>query len=461
MSTNSTACPDCGAPLKPGYPKKQGWGENKVWTCGREVDDGPGAECPNKKKTDGFDDLLTAPTEPVDVTISVSAVVDVLEPSDEVTRQPVAVIPNELAETFPVVLVDGVLQEVKTIPELSKAARLEEVLAHVETFSKMVVTKDDKKGADLADERRKLAKRIRVAVTKICKQEREEAVEELKKIQSFWISTDNTIEARLKAVEDHLAAQVKVYNDEKERLAKEAQAEKDRIALETAAEAKRVLQAKIQRLVDLGATPNVVKIAAATDEQFEAMVAEAATAHAERLAQQDADRVERERLAEVQRVRTERIESRTGESLRAGIAPFWSTLDQLADMTDDEFRGELAEAIEAKALADQEREAARAEQEAQAAELARLRREAAKREEAERLAREAAEAARLAAEEAARIERERPDREKTIKWLDAIDHDLVIMVPVFAEQQVADIVTAGLTNVLNALHELQRNLGKA
>jgi len=469
-----------------------------VWTCGKTYDDGPGAPCPKKptKTEDAFETLLSAPAAPVEAT------------------------PVEAVETFPVVLVEGVLEEVKTIPELSKAARLEEVLAHIETFSKMVVTKDDKKGADLADERRKLAKRIRVAVTKICKQEREEAVEELKKIQGFWISTDNTIEARMKAVEEHLASQVKVYNDEKDRLAREAQAEKDRIAAEAAAEAKRVLQAKIQRLVDLGATPNVVEIAAATDEQFEAMVAAAAEAQAQLIAQQEAERIERDRLAEVQRARTVLIEGRTGELLRAGVAAWWKTLDELADMDADEFAQKLADSIEAKALADQEAENARIEREEKAerirtrsalalavgwsidaewlgtateaefqthlatattakeqrdrdaAELDRLRKEAAEREENERLAREAQEKAdreareaeeaeRIAAEEADRIERERPDKEKALAWLDSIANDLALMSPVFAEKRIADMVSNGTTPVLLALHKLMEELRAA
>lgn len=502
--TKSTDCPDCGAPLKSGYPMKYGWGTMTVYECGKTHDDGPGSPCPKK---------------PTPVEAAPVAVVDVAAAPD-VLPMAAADTPNELTETFPVVLVDGVLQEIKTIPELSKAARLEEVLAHVESFSKMVVTKDDKKGADLADERRKLAKRIRVAASKICKQEREDSVEELKKIQSFWISTDKTIEARMNAVEEHLAAQVKVYNDEKERITKEAQAEKDRIAAEAAAEAKRVLQSKIQRISDLGGAPNVVEIEAATDEQFEAMVTAAAEAQAKLIAQQEADRIERERLTELQRARTVLIEGRTGELLRAGVAAFWKTLDELADMDADEFAQKLADSIEAKALADQEVENARIEREEKAerirtrsalalavgwsidaewlgtateaefqahlatattakeqrdrdaAELERLRKDATERAENERLAREAqekadreaheaAEAERIAAEEADRIERERPDKEKALRWLDGIDHELVIMQPVFAEQRIADLMSNGLTRVILSLHGLKRELEAA
>jgi len=467
MSTNSTACPHCGAPLKPGYPKKHGWGENSVWTCGREVDDGPGRECPNKPKADGFELLLNASTEPVDKMISVSAVVDVLEPSGSVTRQPAAVVPNELAEIEKIK--DGINRFMGA--DIEREAK--ELLASTDGITVAGHTDGPKAGREAVHSAYMRLMKFRTQMIESGHELYKKPINALGKLldgrKSDLLRMTADREASLKADRDAFDAAEKARKEAAERAAK---AEKERLAAEAAAEAKRVLQERIQRLVDLGATPNVIELAGATDEQFEAMVAEAATVHAERLARQEADRVERERLAELQRARTVLIEGRTGEALRAGVAAFWKTLDELADMDADTFHGQLAEAIEAKALADQEKEAARAEQEAMAAENARLRREAAERDKADRIAREAAAkaereareaeaAAARAAEEAARIERERPDREKALKWLDAIDHDLVIMVPVFSEQAVTDIVSAGLTDILGALHELQRNLGKA
>lgn len=411
--------------------------------------------------------------------------------------------PTEVAETFPVALVEGLLQEVKTIPELSKADRLEAILVHLESFANMVVTKDDKKGADLAEKNRLLTKRIRVAASKICKDEREDAVEELKKIQGFWISTDHSIETRLKAVEEHLAAQVKVYTDEKDRIAKEAEAEKARIEAERAAEQKRILQAKIQRLMDLGAVPNVVQIATATDDEFEAIVAAAAEAQAVKLAQQETERQEREHLAAEQRARTDLIEARTGEVSRAGILPWWTGLDALASMSEDEFRGELVERIEEKALAAQDAERMRVEaeeaeakrkrdQEAEdarrAAEQARMDAERAAldaeraRLDAEREAREAAEReaeaakrraqavedARLAAEaqrvadearavaEAARIEAERPDREKAWKWLDKLDQTVAVPLVDIQGDEVRDRFCNAVTAIYNVIQAAKR-----
>lgn len=83
------------------------------------------------------------------------------------------------------------------------------------------------------------------------------------------------------------------------------------------------------------------------------------------------------------------------------------------------------------------------------------------KEKADREAKEEAEAARLATEEAARLEREKPDREKALQWLDAIDHDLIIMVPVFAEKRIADLVESGSLKVLSALHALMAELKNA
>jgi hypothetical protein len=307
---------------------------------------------------------------------------------------------------------------------------------------------------------------------------------------------------------------------EKAEAAAKALAEKRAKEEAQAAEAKRVLQARIQRLVDLGATPNVIELAGATDEQFEAMVTAAAEAQAKLIAQQEADRIERDRLAEVQRARTVLIEGRTGELLRAGVPAFWKTLDELADMDADEFAQKLADSIEAKALADQEAENAKIEREEKAerirtrsalalalgwsidaewlgtatdaefqahlatattakeqrdrdaADLERLRKDATERAENERLAREAqekadreaheaAEAERIAAEEADRIERERPDKEKALRWLDGIDHELVIMQPVFAEPRINDMVNAGTLAAILQLHKLADELRAA
>lgn len=480
-------CGVCGAALRSSA--RYGWGDLKRYECGAGSDDGPGTPCPKTPKR-----------EPVEAPITT------LQADAIALANDTAVPPTEVAETFPVVLVEGVLQEVKTIPELSKVDRLEAVLVHLEGFANMVVTKDDKKGADLAEKNRLLTKRIRVAATKICKEERAETVEELKKVQGFWISNETLIETRLKAVEEHLAAQVKIYTDEKDRIAKIEQEEKDKAEAEKKAEAARILQAKIQRIMDLGAVPNLFEIAKATDAEFEAMVAAAADAQAVKLAQQETERIERERLAAEQRARTELIEARTGEVSRAGILPWWSGLDALASMSDDEFRDELVERIEAKALAAQDAERIRVEaeeaeakrkrdQEAddarRAAEQARLdaeraaldaerarldaerdAREAAEREaeaakrrdQAVEDARQAAEAQRIADEaraaaeaveraaEAARLEALRPDREKAFAWLDALELDVAI--PLASIE--SEIVRARLSDltipILQAIH---------
>lgn len=452
MSTNSTACPDCGAPMQAGYPAKYGWGFMKVWTCGRTVDDGPGCECPNKPKKDGFDDLLTAPTEPVDKTISVAAVV---------------VAPNELAEIEKVR--DGINRYMGA--DIEREAK--ELLASTDGITVAGHTDGPKAGREAVHAALMRLVKFRTQMIEGGHELYKKPINALGKLldgrKGDLLRMTAEREAALKADRDAFDAAEKARKEAADRAAK---AEKERLAAEAAAEAKRVLQERIQRLVDLGATPNVIEIAGATDEQFEAMVTEAATAHAERLARQEADRVERERLAEVQRARTVLIEGRTGEVLRAGVAAFWKSLDELADMDADTFHGQLAEAIEAKALADQEKEAVRAEQEAQAAELARLRREASEREEADRVAREAAEKAEReareaeaagarAAEEAARIERERPDREKVLQWLHGIDSELTLMVPLCTEQRIRDLASNGVVRVLAPLHELIRELEAA
>ena len=157
-------CGVCGAPVRDS--RKEGWGTYKRYECGKISDDGPGSPCPNAPKQE--DQAAPVAAEPAKHTDAPDA---------------------EIVETFPVVFVSGVLEEVRNVQDLAKVDRVEAVLAHIESFANMVVTKDDKKGAALADERRKLAKRVRVAAVRICKEQREDAVEELKKIQSFWIAT--------------------------------------------------------------------------------------------------------------------------------------------------------------------------------------------------------------------------------------------------------------------------------
>ena len=239
--------------------------------------------------------------------------------------------------------------------------------------------------------------------------------------------------------------------DRKAEAARAAAAEKARIEAERAAEAKRVLQARIQRLVDLGAVPNVVELAGMTEEQFEAAVAAAAEVQATRIAQQEAERIEREREAERQRARTERIEARTLEVSRAGVRGWWTSLDQIADISEEEFRVELEQRVEAKRVADEaeaERlrlqaeekarlDAERAELEAERQRLAALReqQEAAERaaEDERRRQREAeeasqaAEAKRIADEAAAALlEAQRPDRERIWNWLDSMELDVAL-----------------------------------
>lgn len=307
-------------------------------------------------------------------------------------------------------------------------------------------------------------------------------------------------EAALKADRD---AFDRVEKEQKEAAAKAAKAEADRKEAEAAAEVKRVLQARIQRLMDLGAVPNVVQIATATDAEFEAIVAAAAEAQAVKLAQQEDERQERERLAAEQRECSERIAARAAEASRAGILPWWSRLDDLAFMTEDEFRGELAERIEAKALAaqdaermrveaeeaeakrkrDQEAEDARraaeqsrmdAERAALDAERARLDAEREAREAAEREAeaanrsaqavedaRQAAEAQRITDEaravaEAARIEAERPDREKAWKWLDKLDQVVAVPLVDIQGDEVRDRFCNAVTSIYNAIQLAKR-----
>ena len=269
-------------------------------------------------------------------------------------------------------------------------------------------------------------------------------------------------EAELK---DDRDAYDKAEEARKAAAAEAARLERERLERERAEEARRVLQARVQRLVDLGAVPDIAAIATATDEKFEAIVAAAAEAQAAKLAQQEAERIERERLAAEQRARAELIEARTSEVSRAGVLAWWSGLDALASMSEDEFRERLAAAVEAKAQAAREEEERRhaaeeaeaerrrlqaAEDARRAEEQARLdkeraeieaerRRLDAEREERERIERAAAEtkrqaeeadAQRVAAEAAAaRLEAQRPDRERIWKWLDSLEFDLCMNGP--------------------------------
>lgn len=243
------------------------------------------------------------------------------------------------------------------------------------------------------------------------------------------------------------------------------------------AEAQRVaenrrLLALVKELGDLGDPCTLEEARELTVEQAAQRLEAAKVAKAER---DEAERIrietenrERERLANEQRIRAEKIESRTNETLRAGIVPFWSSLDNLADMTDDDFRGTLAEAIEAKALADQEAEMLREQRERDAKELEALRESARQREAREKEEKERREAderrqneeverRQREQEEAEQREREKPEREKAVQWLRQMEMEALVP-PVFAEERINALVSRRTVDILQAIQGAMREL---
>ena len=459
MSSNND-CPTCGAKLLDetrfhAYTYRR-------WACGKVADDGPGASCPQDPDAGKIVQVGYEAADGVlcQRTVRASEAEAWLDENDHrriraraagaqahseaAPAQEVALVaaPNEIAEIEKVR--DGINRYMG--PELEKEAM--DLLASTEGITVAGHAEGPKAGREAVHSALMRLVKFRTQMVEAAHESYKGPINALGKLldgrKKDLLRMTAEREAALKADRD---AYDKAEEARKAAAAEAARLERERLERERAEEARRVLQARIQRLVDLGAVPDIAAISTATDEQFEAILDAAAEAQAAKLAQQEAERIERERLAAEQRARTELIEARTAEISRAGILPWWSGLDALASMSEDEFREKLAAAAEAEAerlRLQAAEDARRAEEQArldkERAEIeAQLRRLDAERKERERIERAAAEAKRLEEEaeakrveaeaEAARLEAQRPDRERIWKWLDSLEFDLCLNGP--------------------------------
>lgn len=533
---SSHPCPICGARLKIGFPVAYGKYTHFAWECGREVDDGPGRPCPH----DDASGTISVTYEDARGALCCATIPEserevFLDANDHRRKRANAVAsvapkaPNELAEIEKVR--EGINRymgpEIETeIKELLKISEGVTVAGH----------------ADGPKAGREAVHTILMRFIKFRTQRIEQAYKSysspLKALGDLLLDRKKSLTQALDAREKELRADRDAWDeaeanriaDEKaERERQKAQELQNRLAAATEAgfvpdvakaqtlkdpewkayfeaEAQRVAENRrlldlVKELGDLGDTCTMEEARELTTEQAEQRLSAARTAKAER---DEAERVriqkendERERLAAEQRARAQMIETRTNETLRAGITPFWETLDGLADMSDDEFRGKLAEAIEAKALADQEAEArereleerterlrcrtelavavgwsisaewladaseadfraqletataAKEQRDRDAKELERLREENRQRDEETRRQREKAETEQR--------EREKPDREKAVQWLRQMEME-ALTPPVFAEERIHALLSRKTVDILEAIQSTIREL---
>lgn len=325
---------------------------------------------------------------------------------------------------------------------------------------------DDAEGLKQVHAARIDTKNLRVTITKGGKELREEANSFLKK----ELAVEKEILALIAPIEEHLQS-------EEDKI----QTEKDRIKAEAAEKERARIQARIDRLEDLGMVlykgqyilpfdPLVASwgspesVAAVNDELFEKFIQEVITAVAaekERLANiEAAQKAEEDRLAKVaaeqeaERVRLEEISRKNAEIVKK--------------MEEDREKIEA----EKKALADAKQKEVddkrRAEElekaKAEAAEKARIEAEAkAKRdaEEAERnrvFAIEQEHLKAVAAEEEVRRQEElRPDKEKLISLAEIIR---ALPMPALKNKQAKDIAEATKINLLMASKKIEEAVAK-
>lgn len=332
---------------------------------------------------------------------------------------------------------------------------------------------DDKKGAKAVHEALMDVKGRRVAVQKIGKELRADAI----KYQNAVIAEEKRIIALLEPIEDHLTEEEEAVKNEIAR-----------IKAEEEAKASAKIQARIDCICDIGAQfngkayishgviiPDIV-VRTANDEQFAdfiAQIREAKSIEEERIkAEEEARKAEEERLRKIaeeqERIRAEQ------EAAAAKLREEQERIKREQEEAARKIREEQ-EAIEkekariAKEEADRqtaiELEAKRKEEErVRQEEIEKARKEAEERavieakEKAEREAVEKAEADLKAKIEAERQEALKPDKEKLLSFADTIE---TLVVPEMKDpkaQAIIDKATSSLCKVADAIRKELRTL---
>lgn len=408
----------------------------REFKCGRIVDDGPGYRCRNADERASRDEA----TQP---------------PQDDFQEGETG--EAGMAENFAAHEADELVAEeivAETLPAVLTAAQVtERELRRLEKYRGEILDDvTDPKAAKAIDAKRLEVKRARTTATRICKEQREEAI----KVQKGWVAVERGVAERLQPIEDHLEREANRHSEWK--------AEQDRKA-----EAARILRIKtrVEQVVAVGAplnmadvetmseeawTEHIDAIAAAvavkakakaiadeltalgdecfaeeaealTDEQAEhrlnvARKADSDSKEAARIKAEEEAEAKRKSDAEAQAKRDEQVaqERNARERLERGanrmreLALLGSPADMevLADMTDEAYAVAVTSATEDKRHRDTLDEQERQRQAERDAELARLqqqeadrqREQAAEQERIEREARETAEKAEREAKEA-------------------------------------------------------------
>lgn len=282
---------------------------------------------------------------------------------------------------------------------IAKLNPVREMIASLKPLAELTVEKD---GIGKVTEGRKEAKRVRIGADKLRAMLNEDALAHQRKVNAIA----KELIAEISEIEDTLAAREKAYEDEKQR-EKEAKA-----AAEAAAKAA-ILQSRCERLKAAGCEPgNLTELGWLSDEGFELHLAEKA-AEAERLRIEEAEKAERIRAeqaaaAEAKRAQeeAEKLE-RQKEQERIAAEREQLRIEQEAAAQRQREERERLEAQQAEFRKQQEE--IRRQQEKIAAEQKAVE-DARRAVEAERLA--AAEAERIRVEEAAELERRRIEQEE-------------------------------------------------
>lgn len=216
--------------------------------------------------------------------------------------------------------------------------------AKVQQYAELTIAGvNDTKGYKAVSEARKELKRDRVAIENRRKELKADALEYGRKVDAMA----KRLTALLEPTERRLESEEKRIDDEKERLRKEAELARQR-----------AIQARVDRVVALGVSFEIVKVQALADEEFEAYFAElsdVARQVAERKAEEDRLRreeqrrlreereaIERERVRlDAERRRLEAEEQANEQAARAALRERESTIPapaQEPEVIDAEFR---------------------------------------------------------------------------------------------------------------------------
>ena len=274
---------------------------------------------------------------------------------------------------------------------------------------------DDKDGFKAVEDARKHCKSVRVLASNICKAGREDAI----KTQKEWIAKEKEVIGLIEITENHLSTQSDTYKKEQER-----------VLFEAAQKAK--LPTRKEKLLEIGVTIEDEKLLTLNDADFEALKNElhsqilAEKAEALRLEQEkirlekeENERKEKERLAEVKRLKdleeakeSARIAAEQNAAQEIENAKKNQALaEQRAKDAEAKWAKEKQEAIE-KAEKDKQEAIEKAEKDKQEA-IAKLKREQEANEAKELKAKQDAEAKAIADKEAAaELELSKGDKEK-------------------------------------------------